>query len=215
NLGLGISFTVGSSNNGCGAKQLSNQSKLNPQDPYYKQISTNILNFSTANPNPCTGNPPYPQETHHGNSSSITPKSNQLPNGSAGGGGTLTLSPGNNFYCGDQMLTGNVTVSTPNGAAVMIIENGSLDLNGFTFGMASQNDALTIVFTGSNCCGYTHAPADNTNGPGGALDITPPTTGPWAGMAIVQDPNLTTGVDVASAGNSPTWTITGLIYTPH
>jgi hypothetical protein len=215
NLGLGISFTVGSSNNGCGAKQLSNQSKLNPQDPYYKQISTNILNFSTANPNPCTGNPPYPQETHHGNSSSITPKSNQLPNGSAGGGGTLTLSPGNNFYCGDQMLTGNVTVSTPNGAAVMIIENGSLDLNGNTFMMATQTDALTIVFTGSNCCGYTHAPADNTNGPGGALDITPPTTGPWAGMAIVQDPNLTTGVDVASAGNSPTWTITGLIYTPH
>src|SRR5262249_9575399 len=63
--------------------------------------------------------------------------------------------------------------------------------------------------------GYTHAPTDNTNGPGGALDITSPTTGPWAGMAIVQDPNLTNGVDVASAGNSPTWTITGLIYMPH
>jgi Putative Flp pilus-assembly TadE/G-like len=208
NLGLGISFTVGSSNNGCGAKQMSNQSQLVPPDPYFSKISTNISNFSTANPNPCPGNPPYPQETHKGNKSSISPAKNQLS-------GTLTLSAGNNFYCGDQMLTGDVTISTPNGSAVMIIENGQLDLNGFTFGMATQNDALTIVFTGSNSGGYTHAPTDNTNGPGGALDITPPTTGPWAGMAIVQDPNLTNGVDVASAGNSPTWTITGLIYTPH
>jgi len=32
---------------------------------------------------------------------------------------------------------------------------------------------------------------------------------------IVQDPRLTTGVDISSAGNSPTWNITGLIYTPH
>jgi hypothetical protein len=208
NLGLGISFTVGSSNSGCGSKQMSNQSKLVPPDPYFSQISTNISNFSTANPNPCSGNPAYPQETHHGNSSSISPSRNRLS-------GTLPLAAGNNFFCGDQMLTGNVAISTLNGPAVMIIENGQLDLNGFTFGMDTQNDALTIVFTGSNSGGYTHAPTDNTNGPGGALDITPPTTGPWAGMAIVQDPNLTNGVDVASAGNSPTWTITGLIYMPH
>jgi hypothetical protein len=71
------------------------------------------------------------------------------------------------------------------------------------------------VFTGSNGGGYTHAPTDNSNGPGAVLDITPPTTGSWSGMAIVQDPSLTTGVDVASAGNSPTWDVTGLVYTPH
>jgi hypothetical protein len=50
------------------------------------------------------------------------------------------------------------------------------------------------------------------------LDITPPTKGPWAGIAIVQDPNLqdTKGnLDVSSAGNSPTWNITGLIYMPN
>jgi hypothetical protein len=119
------------------------------------------------------------------------------------------------------MLTGNVSISTPNGPAVMIIENGQLDLNTNQFTMATKNDALTIVFTGKsgpNCpstC-YTHAPTDNGNGPGSSLDITAPTTGPWAGMALIQDPNLTDpGLDVASAGNSPTWTITGLIYTPH
>ena len=201
NLGIGTSFTVGSTNSGCGARQKTNQARLNPQDFYLNQISTNIAGFT----DPCSGN--YPQETHHGNSSSVA-ASNQLS-------GNLVLSAGNNYYCGDQMLTNDVTVSTPNGAAVMIIENGSLDLNGHSFTMATKNDALTIVFTGSNCCSYTHAPVDNTNGPGGLLDITAPTTGPWAGMAIVQDPNLTNGVDIASAGNSPTWNITGLIYTPH
>ena len=47
------------------------------------------------------------------------------------------------------------------------------------------------------------------------LDITPPTTGPWKGVAIYQDPSLTTGVDISAAGNSPIWNITGLVYTPH
>lgn len=198
NLGIGISFAVGS-NNGCGAKQV-----LHPTmpDPYLSQISGNIANFPA---NPCTS---YPQETTHGNKSSGgTPLT-----------GTLNLSSGNNFLCGDQLLTGNVTVNTPVGqSAVLIIENGQLDLNGNTF-QTSQGSALTIVFTGSNTGGFQHAPRDNTGGPGGVLDITPPTTGPWAGIAIVQDPSLTDAngaLDVSSAGNSPTWNITGLIYMPH
>ena len=111
------------------------------------------------------------------------------------------------------MLTADVTINTPTGYAVMIIENGQLDLNGHVFQTAS-NSALTIVFTGSS--GYTHGPTDNTNGPGGALNITAPTSGPWAGMAVVQDPSLRDpGLDVSAAGNSPTWDITGLIYMPH
>ena len=107
-----------------------------------------------------------------------------------------------------------MTVTTATGSAVLIIENGQLDLNGHTF-QTANGSALTIVFTGSNSGGYTHGPADNTNGPGGALNITAPTSGPWSGMAIVQDPSLTTGVSVSAAGNSPTWDITGLIYMPH
>jgi len=35
------------------------------------------------------------------------------------------------------------------------------------------------------------------------------------GVAIYQDPSLTSGLDVAAAGNSPTWNISGLIYMPH
>jgi hypothetical protein len=74
------------------------------------------------------------------------------------------------------------------------------------------------VFTGSSCCSYIHAPTDNTNGNTGVLDIAAPdknSTSPWKGMAIVQDPNLTSGLDVSAAGNSPQWKITGLIYMPH
>jgi hypothetical protein len=208
NLGIGISFTVGSTNSGCGAKQLTNQPQLQPPDPYLSQIQTNINNFP-ANDG-CNNN--YPQETQQGNHSS----------GGTSRSGTISLPAGNRFWCGDQLLTGDVTVNTPLGqSSVLIIENGQLDLNQQTF-KTSPGSALTIVFTGTNGAGtsqcspfFCHAPTDNSNGPGGVLDITPPTTGPWAGIAIVQDPNLTNGVDIASAGNRPTWNITGLIYTPH
>jgi hypothetical protein len=33
-------------------------------------------------------------------------------------------------------------------------------------------------------------------------------------MAIYQDPNLTTGVNLSAAGNSPTWDISGVVYLP-
>jgi hypothetical protein len=69
--------------------------------------------------------------------------------------------------------------------------------------------ALTIIFSGT-AGSYTHAPTG-----GGTFDIQAPTSGTWKGVAIYQDPALTTGVDVSAAGNSPTWDITGLVYLPH
>ncbi|WP_439393112.1 TadE/TadG family type IV pilus assembly protein [Bradyrhizobium sp. PMVTL-01] len=196
NLGLGISFAVGS-NNGCGAKQMSSPALT---DPYY-YLASNIPALSSSG---CAGN--YPQESKHGNSYTVA-ASNQRT-------GTLNLSAGNNFLCGDQLLTGDVTINTPVGQpAVLIIENGQLDLNGHTL-TTSSGSAVTLVFSGTNGS-YMHAPTDNTNGSGGVLDITPPTTGTWKGVAIYQDPSLTTGVDVSAAGNSPTWNVTGLVYMPH
>jgi hypothetical protein len=50
------------------------------------------------------------------------------------------------------------------------------------------------------------------------LDIAAPTSGPWSGMALYQDPNLTDSsgnLDISAAGNSPTWNISGLVYLPH
>jgi hypothetical protein len=197
-LGLGISFAVGS-NNGCGAQQMHNAAL---QDPYFTRISTNIAPY----PSPSTQCPGgYPQESKHGNNYTVA-ASNQLS-------GPMYLS-GTVYWCGDYELTADVTVTTPASGAVIVIENGRLDLNGHVF-QTANNSFLTIVFTGDNTGGYTHGPADMTNGSGGALNITAPTTGPWAGIAIVQDPNLTNGVNVSAAGNSPTWDITGLIYMPH
>ena len=37
----------------------------------------------------------------------------------------------------------------------------------------------------------------------------------WSGVALYQDPKLTSGVDISAAGNSPAWDITGLVYLPN
>jgi hypothetical protein len=115
---------------------------------------------------------------------------------------------GNVQLCGDLQLTGNVTINAP-AAAVLVIENGQLDTNGYTL-TTSSGSGLTVVFSGTNGGSYTHAPTG-----GGTLDIAAPTSGPWSGVALYQDPNLTTGVNISAAGNSPTWNITGLVYLPH
>jgi hypothetical protein len=39
--------------------------------------------------------------------------------------------------------------------------------------------------------------------------------GPLKGVALYQDPCLTSGVGISAAGNGPTWDISGLVYLPH
>jgi Flp pilus assembly protein TadG len=145
----------------------------------------------------------YPQEPAH-NGDPALPGSNLWT-------GSKSLS-GNVQMCGDVQLTGDVTIDAPAGA-VLVIQNGQLDTNGHTLRTASGS-ALTLVFTGTSGS-YTHAPTDTNNGGGGTLDIQAPTSGTWSGVALYQDPNLTSGVDIAAAGNTPTWDITGLVYLPH
>jgi hypothetical protein len=115
--------------------------------------------------------------------------------------GTATTS-GVKVVCGDQQLVGDATINN----TVLVIENGQLDTNGHTL----TGSGLSIVFTGSNNSAYQHIPTG-----GGTLDISAPTSGNWAGVALYQDPNLTTNVDISAAGNSPTWNISGLVYLPH
>jgi hypothetical protein len=198
NLGAGHGFAHTTSDN-CGAIPVSNVPIVT--DPY-SHFASNIPPLSDS---PCKGS--YPQESKHGNSYSVD-SINQL-------NGPIDLVGGNNFKCGDQMLTADVVINTPLGnPAVLIIENGQLDLNGHSL-TTSSGSAVTVVFSGDNAGGYTHAPTDNTNGSGGRLDLAAPTSGPWSGVAIYQDPTLTSGVDVSAAGNSPTWNISGLVYMPH
>ncbi len=204
-LGLGISFAVGS-NSGCGAKQVPSPPLTDP----YNYLKSLIPPLSSSG---CGTN--FPQETKHGNAYSVA-ASNQIS-------GSLNLSAGNNFKCGDQMLTANTVINTPLGSpAVLVIENGQLDLNGFSL-TTSSGSAVTLVFSGDNSGSYTHAPTDNTNGNTGVLDInapalanpSTPSNPSWSGVAIYQDPSLTSGLDVSAAGNSPTWNVSGLIYMPH
>jgi len=172
---------------GCGVIQTSNLPIL--VDPY-SGLASNIP------PDPCGA---YPQEPAKHNGAPL-PASNQW-----NGGKNLS---GNVNICGDLELTGDVTINAPTNA-VLVIRNGQLDTNGYTIKTASGS-AMTVVFTGDNSNGTTHAPTG-----GGTLDIQAPTSGPWSGVALYQDPSLTTGVDISDAGNSPTWDITGLVYLPH
>src|SRR6266567_2898062 len=114
NLGAGLGLAHGTSN-GCGVKSVSGVDVVT--DPY-SGLASNIPPLSSSG---CAGN--YPQETRHGNAYSVA-TSNQLS-------GALNLSSGNNFKCGDQMLAADVVINTPPGTpAVLVIENGQLDLNG-------------------------------------------------------------------------------------
>jgi hypothetical protein len=173
-------------------------------------------------PSPLPTTPPLPSKivTLNGGASSLNLTSGGYSYNPAGGKG-----PTNNFFaCGDQVLTGDMVINAPAGSpATLVIENGVLDLNGHSLTTA-DGSAVTLVFSGDPTSNtYGHAPVDNTNGNTGKLDITAPGPPllptdppyPWAGVAIYQDPALTSGVDVSAAGNSPTWNISGLIYMPH
>jgi len=216
NLNAGFGLAHGTSN-GCGVTPVSNVPVVT--DPYANRASL-IPALSSSG---CGTN--FPQETKHGNT--VNPPSTRVPNAltlnpnlSTGAPVTsLTLNGGNNFMCGDQVLMADVVIDTT-APSVLIIENGQLDVNGHT--LRSTGSGLTLVFSGDNSGSYTHAPTDNTNGNTGGLDITAPViaaTNPptltWSGVAIYQDPSLTSGLDVWEAGNSPIWKITGLVYMPH
>lgn len=124
--------------------------------------------------------------------------------------GNVTL-PAVQQYCGNVNLTANTTITTPPGGTVMVVRNGSLNVGSRTLRTAAGS-GLTIVFTGPTGISGLNPSYIPTGG--GVLDIAAPTSGDWSGVAIYQDPALTSGVDWSAAGNSPTWNITGLIYLP-
>ncbi len=105
-------------------------------------------------------------------------------------------------------MSGNTTVS---GSGPITIINGSLNLNGYTL----TGTGNTLIFTGAavtnvNSFDPGHAPPTS-----GTLDLSAPSSGTWSGVAIYQDPNLTSNVDWTSSGNSLNWDVTGLIYMPN
>src|SRR5215472_1364154 len=127
--------------------------------------------------------------------------------------GTPAWSGSTKVMCGDVQLTGDVTLGA---GTILAIENGALDLNGHTFTLSGG----TVIFTGPTISGFSpsHFPEGS-----GALDITAPSgtwsaaTNSWTGFAVYQDPSLPagSGIDITSAGATPTYAVTGLVYTPN
>jgi hypothetical protein len=195
---LGVAHAT---NNGCGVRKYSNAPIVT--DPY-AGLAANIPNDLATK---CANS--YPQEPKKKNDPDL-PTSN-LWTGPKSLSGTADIA-NNTLVCGDVQLTGDVTINAPDGA-VLYIQNGQLDLNGYKFKTASGSE-VAIVFTGDNGT-YTHFVTDNSSGGSGVLDIKAPESGAFSGVALYQKPTLTTGVDFTYAGNKPTWNITGLVYTPH
>lgn len=165
NLGADIGSAHGI-NSGCGVTQNSNVALLG--DPYAGRASNIPINTCST----------YPQEAKSGSSGNGNGGDNgsgdDNGNGSGSGSGsgkgsasTNSSLPSSNLWsgiktlsgttiiCGDLQLTGNVTVNAY--PAVLVIENGRLDTNGYTL-QTSSTSGLTIIFSGSSSGGYTHAP---------------------------------------------------------
>jgi Flp pilus assembly protein TadG len=194
-------------NSGCGNKQKSDIPIV--PDPY-AYMADNIRSDLNNFPAKCSNT--YSQESRHGQtwSGGTTWGTNKTLTGTDALGATTA---NGRLICGDLRLTGNVTINAPNGA-VLYIENGLLDLQGYTL-QTANGSSVTIVFTGTNTGSYEHFPTDNSGGSNGVLNIEAPKTGPFPGMALYQDPILTRNVDFTYAGNSPTWDITGGSYWPN
>ena len=178
-------------NSGCGNTQNSNVPAVADQ---YAALASNIPSNSCSS---------YPQATIHSNGKTVTSAGlAQTASGSYSATGNVSI-------CGDLVLTGNVTLT---GSQVAVfIYNGDLLTNGYTIQTAS-GAAATIVFTGTSGS-YGHVPYTE-----GVIDIKAPTTGTWKGIALYQDPAITTGVDIDYAGSNPktpVWNITGLVYLPN
>jgi hypothetical protein len=105
-------------------------------DPY-KQLASNIP------ANTCGSYPQIPAKKND------TP----LPSSNLWSGNKVLV--GNTTICGDLQLTADVTITSSN--ALLVIQNGQLDTNGFTL-KTSSGSSLTIIFSGDNSSGYTHAP---------------------------------------------------------
>ncbi len=211
NLNAYIGVAAGT-NTGCGNNQVSDS--FTP-DCYATGSNgcPNIPNLIKNNiTNTCgSGASAYPQEGTFkgGGKKGSTPAWTQWSTNQSLGSGVTQI-------CGDLQLTANVTINTTDASgAVLVVQNGQLDLNGYTL-QTSNGSALTIVFSGTNTGSYTHWVTDSSTGsPGGILNIQGPTSGAWSGIALVQDPSLTSGVDYTYKGNNPTYDLTGLIYTPN
>jgi len=133
--------------------------------------------------------------------------------------GTNVIQIANNRFteyhvCGSLTVsgTGYLTGSAPATDTVVFIENGSLIVGNTS---TVQTARMTIVLTGNNSVGST-IDFPNGNGHASTLALSPSTSAnnPWRGIALYQDPKLTTGVD-ETWGPGATFNADGVVYLPN
>jgi Flp pilus assembly protein TadG len=112
---------------------------------------------------------------------------------------TRALSPG--VYCGGLNLKGTVTLSP----GLYVIKDGSLSIGSQANVSISAAGGVTFYLTGLNA-------GLDMDGSGG-VNLAAQTTGPYAGLLIVQDRSSNVGATNKLNGNSST-TLKGAIYTP-
>ncbi len=112
------------------------------------------------------------------------------------------------YVCGNLTIGSNLSLSSvASPGSVIIIEKGGLVLSkNLTVPVGS---GLTIVFSGAS------GTAPGFVSGNGILDYAGPTSGTWSGIAMYQDPRLTTATSPTYTGNKPTFNITGLMYLPY
>lgn len=116
-------------------------------------------------------------------------------------GGTVTLSPG--VYCGNFNINSHATANLEPG--VYIFNNVPLNINAQS---VVQGSGVTLILTGSGSS-YSRL---TING-GGTLDISAPSSGTYAGVAMFQDRNANTNGEHIINGGA-TVNVRGAMYFP-
>jgi Flp pilus assembly protein TadG len=194
NFGIGVGGTAGSSTT-CGADHEVSQ-------PLITEAS---LAFDSL---PVPANTCGAAANYHwiGDANYATQSGNHLT-------GPQSWGTGAHIVCGDLSLSGNTTITGASPGSILVVENGQLNLNGFTLQNAS-GAGMTIIFSGTGGDSHVRIPTGS-----GTLNIGAPTSGTWSGVALFQDPAAATQpasgkFDITYTGNTPAFDLTGLLYMP-
>ena len=115
---------------------------------------------------------------------------------------TVTINPG--VYCGGMQLNANARVTLNPG--IYYIDHGDFSMNG---GATLTGTGITLIFTSST---MSHWPKVTING-GATVNLTPPTTGPTAGIVMFADRNIPVGTTFKFNGGASQY-IGGAVYIP-
>jgi hypothetical protein len=115
---------------------------------------------------------------------------------------TVTIDPG--VYCGGMQLGAGANVTLNPG--IYFIDGGQFSMNG---GATITGTGVTLIFTSSTMSNW---PTATING-GATVNLTPPITGPTAGIVMFGDPNSPVGTSFKLGGGASQY-LGGAVYFP-